>query len=887
MSQEAKITISRSSYSREKDCRGIKLLFSPNRCFAFDGGEEDQRALAAIARFIKSKKGFALAGCGELTKALLEPQLGLTAYISCVISDDPKLIGRELAGKPVVSVSEIPQDVRAVFHGQTLTVKRNYLARKIPPALEQFGAEVLTETDLEVIPSRAWFSDPDCIYPLNTIPEIEFLPNQDLILIDCPARNLSLMPNGLAYVYNALKNADIVFQTVDLDIITYHRYHTYRLLDAKEPLTTPKGKPMRDDPWLAEYYDDWQDKDVIAYFNPELEEIVEKLIAAKPKILGVSVQGCNHLFTEEVVRRVRLAAPEIIVLAGGYSCYQSTIGLNAFPLADYMCIGEADTTIGGLVEKLARGEKPRDLPGVMSVNDTPGWTFVDKEVMPMQLDDLAMARYDWTDLKLYVNHNHYQLTPIIATRGCRWSKCTFCAERFYWRARDPKLVVDEFEYLHDNGCDLFMFNESDLNGRPDLLLAICEEIQRRKLKIKLTGQLRVSRHSDRKFYDALAAGGFSALRFGVDAWSANTLKLQMKGYTVPMIEQNLRDCTEAGIYTEVNTVLGIPGETDQDILETIDLKAKCKPWVGRVANINTLMLVVGSVYWEKPEKFGIKFHNATKEQIFKRFPRYIPDEFWHSEEPYIDGKVRLERLIKVVEGMKAAGYDVGPFAARVIDKIVETGTNAADWGVHIDVESSTTGTQITMKEKGKPAAEPPIRVNCILPQETAVRREPLVVIRRNQEFYGIFDPPVPAPAQPLTLRSIPRRSYRAIRAIVSPPKIYRSSDLDQINFRVLTTDKKIKKEFPRQARVEVVRDWAPLTRLIQENVHGYNIVQVRNLFYGIRQGFPFDKDRADLDRYEPKICFKGPTGKSVVEQIEKSTGVQSNQVSRNAIQLTQ
>src|SRR5574337_131077 len=88
--------------------------------------------------------------------------------------------------------------------------------------------------------------------------------------------------------------------------------------------------------------------------------------------------------------------------------------------------------------------------------------------------------------------------------------------------------------------------ESDLNGMPEALLEICGEIIRRGLTIKLTGQLRVHKGSGREFFDRLKKAGFVSLRFGVDAWSENTLRLQQKGYTPEMISQNLKDCSEAG-----------------------------------------------------------------------------------------------------------------------------------------------------------------------------------------------------------------------------------------------------------------------------------------------------------------------------------------------------
>ena len=60
------------------------------------------------------------------------------------------------------------------------------------------------------------------------------------------------------------------------------------------------------------------------------------------------------------------ALPELVILVGGFSCYNPDIGLRAFPSADYMCIGESDLTVGSLVKQLVAGERPKDLPGVIS-----------------------------------------------------------------------------------------------------------------------------------------------------------------------------------------------------------------------------------------------------------------------------------------------------------------------------------------------------------------------------------------------------------------------------------------------------------------------------------------------------------------------------------------
>ena len=75
--------------------------------------------------------------------------------------------------------------------------------------------------------------------------------------------------------------------------------------------------------------------------------------------------------------------------------------------------------------------------------------------MPHNLDSIEFPKYEWFDnLDLYTNYNGYQLTPIIASRGCRWSRCTFCAERFYWRIRSPENFVDELKSFSIHGIDI-------------------------------------------------------------------------------------------------------------------------------------------------------------------------------------------------------------------------------------------------------------------------------------------------------------------------------------------------------------------------------------------------------------------------------------------------
>jgi radical SAM superfamily enzyme YgiQ (UPF0313 family) len=822
-----------------------RIVFSAHQCFSRDAGADDRRCLEILAKHLAGKPGLAAAvdGDGAFLRYVLEQVPSLKGAFRWVIVENEAATGTfDFGGLPVVASGQIPAEVKTVFLCETLTFPRMRMKQWLPEGLSKIEPDVLSKLAPSQLPARAWTPwARDTIYPID-IPEIKFEPGMDLILIDCPARNLGLMPNGLGYVHNALKHVEVRHQTLDLDIIIYHRFHVRRLFDEGGKMYLPGGKELPTDPWQAEHYDVWTTDVTIDFFEAEVREIVAKLVAARPKMLGLSIHACNERFSKEVADRVKKLAPEILVIVGGFSCYSPDIGLRGFPLADYMCIGESDLTVGPLVERLASGERPANVPGVLSKFDDPAVPYVPAP-MVHNLDLLEHPRYEWYDLDVYRNYNSYQLTPVIASRGCRWSRCTFCAERFYWRIRSPKEFVDELEWLVDRGCRLFMFNESDLNGKPEVVLEICDEIIRRDLKVKLTGQLRIHKKSDKHFFQKLRKAGFVALRFGVDAFSNNTLKLQKKGYTTETVSQNLEDCWEAGIYTEVNWVIGVPGETEQDIDEGIELILKNKKYIGRLANINPLILVTGGVYWLQPEEHNIHFREP-REELYHRHPRALPASSWYSTEPYIDQDVRKARFERIVLELHKRNFDVGAWAARIIEDVAK----------NRDVNRGGSGKPANAPADASPAAAPADA------QASAQTKEPETT--KLSAGVGSMKKNEPADPTAIEFNADARSSAYVFRAGSSLPEdkvhYFRSylylAELDGELYGVephafeeaFGTGLKQPQadclgsiDVRSDVLVHFARTKAAVPELIQ-SVGNYNIVHYDGIYYGLPQATPID-----------------------------------------------
>ena len=645
---------------------GILVRFSPFQCFPMTGEADELLLIDRLADHLMGLEGdIALYRWGPFLDFMLDHAPRLLEKTVAII--DHRTTETTYRGRPIVAPTAIPNSVRTVFLCDTRADHRTRMRAHLPKGLTVLCPDIIPQIAIDDIPVRSWLTLVKTVYP-NNLPDLVFEKGKDVLLMDLPARMLSMFPTGFGYVHNAIKASNVTLQTIDADVIFAHLYHIHRLYDLGEPPVMSNGKPMPDDPWYVHHIPFWENRDnwplVVELFSEFLDDVVNGILAAAPKILGLSVHNANRWCAQEVARRVKLAAPEIVILVGGFTCYSPSIAPYSINDWDYLVIGEADHIVGPLVERLARGERPGNVKGVMSRFDDPNIAF-QWAPRPADLNLIEMPKYEWVDdINIYRTYNGHSSVPVIASRGCRWSQCTFCAERYLWRIRAPEKFVNELEWFVDHGFNGFVFNESDLNGDPETLLEICREVMRRGLKISLTGQLRIHAKSDQAFFDTLRAAGFHSLRFGVDAWSRNTLKLQRKGYTVARIKENLEACHNAGIKVDVNMVVGVPHETEDDITESIANLLDNAPYIATLANINCLILANGGMYWEEPEKHGIKFR-GDKEQIFKDNPLMIPENLWYSEDPYIDGDIRRARFERIIAGIMNSGMNLSEWAANV------------------------------------------------------------------------------------------------------------------------------------------------------------------------------------------------------------------------------
>ncbi|MBN2473994.1 MAG: cobalamin-dependent protein [Pirellulales bacterium] len=308
----------------------------------------------------------------------------------------------------------------------------------------------------------------------------------------------------------------------------------------------------------------------------------QTVVTWRPDIVGISFKTPVVGQARHLVALIRRIAPEVLLVGGGvHATHFPRQSLAEIDL-DVVVIGEGDETI----VRLADGQPLAEIDDVAYRRE--GEIVVNSDFDELghvclrhiieNLDELAYPDWGVFDLRKYppVSRLFYDAVPVgflETSRGCR-GQCVFCSKGVYgstWRAKSPRRVVDEIEQMLDYGFREIEIVDDSFTTVPDRAVAICEEILRRKLQFPwcCRNGLRVNDVNQEFFYLARKAG-LHLLALGFETGNEELLRRMKKGATLQRGRQAARWAKQAGMTVMGYFLMGLPGETEQTLQETID-----------------------------------------------------------------------------------------------------------------------------------------------------------------------------------------------------------------------------------------------------------------------------------------------------------------------------
>ena len=354
-------------------------------------------------------------------------------------------------------------------------------------------------------------------------------------------------------------------------------------------------------------------------------EYQERIADLRADIVGVTAMLplLNEAMT--IPRRVkhRDKNTSFIIGGAGVECLPSRRLYEAG--YSIICYGEGERTIVELLQAFENKRRLRDVKGISFLERD------EKIVTPPRdrienLDEIPFPARELMDMERYIKvwkeKMGIAVSTVVSSRGCPFS-CKFCDRSVYGRKStlmSAARIIEEMRLLYDKYKVEMVFFEEDLfTLNKKRVLDFCDAMERELPGKKWGGHARAGA-VDLETLRRMKRAGCDELMLGAESGSQRLLDFLGKGFKVEQLIQTFQWTKEVGIEAGMFLIVGIPGETQEDIDLTKRMIAASEP---KMISVQFLTPIPGTGIYEATKQLirdGVDFYNFQEslESVYRK-----------------------------------------------------------------------------------------------------------------------------------------------------------------------------------------------------------------------------------------------------------------------------
>lgn len=314
-------------------------------------------------------------------------------------------------------------------------------------------------------------------------------------------------------------------------------------------------------------------------------EIINK---DRPKYIGICIQSCNRGPVYELIKTIKEIDKSIIIILGGpFASLKYELLLRNFPV-DYVVIGDGERTLVELLNCLENGGDPKKVNSISFLLDNHLY-ITEERRKETNLDLLPYPAFHlFKDFDKKINAVEKEEIPnfilgrrcttlknallLLSSRGCIYN-CNFCPmsgiSKDKIRFHSPEYFVNMVEYFYQKyKIKNYIFGDNTFTLVKDRVIKICDEINKRRLKIKWSCMTR-SDYIDSELLKKMARAGCFEISYGVESGSPKIQSIIRKNLDLTLTKKAFKMTKDAGIRSILMLMVGNLGETEYTIRETL------------------------------------------------------------------------------------------------------------------------------------------------------------------------------------------------------------------------------------------------------------------------------------------------------------------------------
>ncbi|MFH2011633.1 MAG: radical SAM protein [Pseudomonadota bacterium] len=357
----------------------------------------------------------------------------------------------------------------------------------------------------------------------------------------------------------------------------------------------------------------------------------------KPGLIGFSTYQRNILYVIGLANYIKSFDPKIkIVIGGPQATFMPSSAIQSMGSIDYICRDEGEIALLNIASAIRDGTDNTVISG--SSCKCEDGLYYDGPCVEAYSDlDRYPSPYLQNDL---IDFSNLEEAIMFTSRGCPYN-CVFCytPNAFKRKVRFHSIdrVIEEIGWVYRKGIKRFWFADPSFSINIDRIDQLMEEILRRNLKIEIWLETRADL-INKELMQKMKAAGVYLVAYGLESASGKVLNGLKKNISLDDMRKAIKLTQKNGIDVELFTQYGLPNETFNDAMMTLQFLKDNDVKIRGNSNSQQMQVYFGTDVFNSYQEYGVR-------PLEKNMPAYMSIGKQYETEHLSSEELKKIRLI--------------------------------------------------------------------------------------------------------------------------------------------------------------------------------------------------------------------------------------------------
>jgi len=349
----------------------------------------------------------------------------------------------------------------------------------------------------------------------------------------------------------------------------------------------------------------------------------------QPALVGLTAYQRTMLYVIGLARFIKSVNTNIKIAIGGpQATFMPSAAFAELPEIDYISRSSGEVTLLGVARAIENGAPFSDLSGVTYKNapgavyetaDLEGFADLDSYPSPY-LDDV----FDYSCMSEAI---------MLTSRGCP-HRCIYCYTPHAFKHKvsfhSVDRVIEEIRWIRKKGVRRLWFADPNISFKPARLIGLLDRILTEGLETEMWVQTRADLVNP-EVMKKMKRAGVSTIAFGLESASERVMARLGKHISIQTVAEAISLAQSEDIEVELFTIFGLPYETFEDALKTLEFVKKNSVKIMGNTNSQQMQIYFGTHVARNYEKYNIRPLNNNRPAYLSIGCQYETDHMAYSD----------------------------------------------------------------------------------------------------------------------------------------------------------------------------------------------------------------------------------------------------------------